>query len=113
MDNHKYTILIFLIIFLTIQWHKNRKNNEDNADSGKYSDNNMYQNISPMKHDIFKQVTVDLGAVIILGLASSLEIWNPDKPVDSIIGRSIISILGYVVYYQFIQPYLVNSLPNF
>jgi hypothetical protein len=66
-----------------------------------------------MKHDIFKQVTVDIAFIFIIGLASPMEIWNPEKPTDSIVGRSIMSIFGYIVYYQFIQPYLVNYLPNF
>jgi len=66
-----------------------------------------------MKHDIFKQLTVDLSAVVLLGLVSGNEIFNLEKPFETVLGKSLLSGFGFFMFYQFIQPYVVNYMPLF
>ena len=78
-----------------------------------YSNENTYENITPMKHDIFKQLTVDIFGVVLLGLVTQKELINLDDLPNSIVGKSLLTCFGFAVYYQIIQPYLINKLPNF
>ena len=114
MNNQTKTYrLMGVIVILAILWYKNRHRSVNTAYSGQYSNSNVYHNVSPMKHDMFKQVTIDISALLILGLISPLELWNNEDPYNSILGKSFMTILGYAVFYQLVQPYFVNYLPNF
>ncbi len=112
--NNKYTVLALTIMILIVIYIYNKKNTTtDPVPPGKYSEQNLYTKITPMKHDIFKQLTVDLSATIILGLVSQKEIFNFDDPFNTLLGKSLLSGFGFLMFYQFIQPYVVNSIPMF
>lgn len=115
MDLKQWIMLAISIIVLIIVWNKNRPNNveEDEADIYKYSDANTYKYITPMKHDIFKQMTIDLTPYLMLGLISGDELFSLNKFEQSAVGRTLLAGFGYVIFYQFVQPYIVNRLPNF
>ena len=92
-----------------------------------YSDSDNYLNLTPMKHDIFKQLTIDIVVIFIvfftveaLGGVESFFDWsdflsfqNFRKFRLSIIGDSLLTVLGYGIYFQIIQPYFVNVVPKF
>jgi hypothetical protein len=110
----KYTILAIATLVLINIYIYNKKNTTiDPVESGKYSEQNLYKQISPMKHDIFKQITVDLSAVILLGLATQKEIFNFNDPLNTLLGKSVLSGFGFLMFYQFIQPYIINNIPMF
>lgn len=90
---------------------KNKSNNATNSASiGKYSEQNIYSNISPMKHDIFKQIVIDISVSVVSGLI----ITYTDKDVfGTLFDKSLLSGIGYLIYYQIVQPYLVNYMPYF
>ncbi len=112
--NNKYTILTIATLALINIYLYNKKNTaNDPVPPGKYSEQNLYTKITPMKHDIFKQLTVDLSAVIILGLVTQKEIFNFNDPLNTILGKSLLSGFGFLLFYQFIQPYIVNNIPIF
>jgi hypothetical protein len=114
MSNNKYVILAIAVTLLIYIYMYNKNNTEtDPVKPGKYSEQNLYSQITPMKHDIFKQLTVDLSAVIILGLVTQKEIFNLDNPFETLLGKSLLSGFGFLAYYQFIQPYVINSIPMF
>ena len=106
-------LIYILIIFSILVIYKYNINSTVNSDTkakiNQYSDNNNYKYITPLKHDIFKQWTVDLMPFIIAALIP----LNHKNFFESIIGRFILSGFGYVVYYQISQPYIVNRLPSF
>lgn len=108
MNNQKMRILGVLCIVLFFIYMKNNGPNNNT-----YSADGDYNTIGPMKHDIFKQLTVDLLPVIILSLATRDEIWNWDKPLQTVLGQSLLAGLGYVIFYQVIEPYLVTKVPKF
>lgn len=88
-----------------------------------------------MKHDMFKQMTIDLlPALVFFGLPSLVYYFmfrsrstfvpimslsefisfNSYKDLyNSVIGRSLTTVLGYFMFYQVLQPFLVNYLPYF
>ena len=112
--NNKYIILTSITLVLISVYIYNKKNTTtDPVPPGKYSEQNLYTQITPMKHDIFKQLTVDLSAVILLGLVTQKEIFNLDDPLNTLLGKSLLSGFGFLMFYQFIQPYVINSIPMF
>ena len=115
MDTKQWIMLAVSIIVLIIVWNKNKPNNveEGEAEGGKYSDANAYVNITPMKHDIFKQMTIDLTPYLMLGLISGNDLFSIDKFEQSAVGKTLLAGFGYAIFYQFIQPYVVNRIPNF
>lgn len=102
---------------------------------GEYSHASNYTNISAMKHDMFKQMTIDLlPTLIIFGLPSLLywlsagtkasfvpiiklsEVFSLDSYqalMQSMLGRTMLTVLGYFIYYQVVQPSVVNSMAFF
>jgi hypothetical protein len=114
MKTNQWIILIVAIIIMYNIWTNNKKNDTVNvATIGKYSEANNYKNITPMKHDIYKQLTIDLTPLLLLNLVSSDEFFSINNFEQSAVGKSLLSGLSYVVFYQLIQPYIVNRLPNF
>jgi hypothetical protein len=59
---------------------------------GKYSDANNYKNITPMKHDIYKQLTIDLTPLLLLSLVSFLIANSDPKPSRNALKCEIIII---------------------
>jgi uncharacterized membrane protein len=127
----QYTVyvvgLILAISYVFYNYNQKNKVPDDvAAKEGEYSDSTNYQNITPMKHDIFKQLTIDIVIVFtiyfvveVLGRRATYFEWddflsfkNFRKFRLSILGQSLMSVAGYGVFYQIIQPYFVNRLPK-
>ena len=113
MQRFQWLILLFVIIFLVNMWKENQKNSVAEAKDGEYSDNNVYKNISPMKHDIFKQISIDILPMLIFGLITKDNFFSSDNFEDSVVGKCVMSFVGFGMYYQFIQPTIINKIPNF
>ena len=110
------TIGLIAVLFSIILWVYHKTPGYDGA----YEESNVYENISALKHDLFKQFTVDLIPILLLGAVSGdafikYKLENGKEAFDwaksRIIGM-IASLLGYVVFYEFVQP-MVNYLPYF
>jgi hypothetical protein len=114
MNCRQWIILAVILFVLNIIWYKNKKNNvENDAPVTKYSNTNTYKHITPMKHDIFKQLTIDIVPLLLLGIISYKELINLEKFEESPLGKSLLTGVGYAIFYQYVQPYIVNRLPNF
>ncbi len=100
-------VLILIIIYMLYNY--NIKNNVINKSAiiGEFSNDNNYSNITPLKHDIFKQWTIDS-----IPIVASLLLSN-NKYLDTSYGKYALSAVGYIIYYHIAQPYVVNRLPNF
>ena len=101
----------FLIAFMVLMFIRsyNMKRNKKTARTMEYSDSNDYAHISPMKHDIFKTITVDIVPLFIFSMATSKTFFSVEEFQSSVIGKSLITVTGLMVYYQVVQPYFVNS----
>lgn len=73
-----------------------------NVNRSLYNKQGDYINISPMKHDIFKQLILELVSIIPL-----FNIYDNNLLSNKIITFSI----GFFVYYQIVEPYIVNKIP--
>lgn len=98
-------------------WNKSRDTKSIVARPGEYSDTNAYENVSPLKHDLFKQTTVNLVPVLlltlILGISSPTPIFSTEDFFGSVVGQTALQLLGYVLFYNFVQPYMANMIPHF
>lgn len=106
--NNKWLIYILILVILIIAYKLNLKNNKKKAKKGEYSSENQYNNISAMKHDIFKQITTDFVPIMILNLSLSY-----DNDIEMLTEKIILSFIGFLIYYQLIQPYIINEIPLF
>jgi len=96
MKTNQWIMLIVAIVIMYIIWTNNKKNDTtDAAIIGKYSKANNYKNITSMKHDIFKQLTIDLTPLLLLNLASSDELFSISNFEQSAVGKSLLSGLSY------------------
>ena len=113
--NQTQWIILAIVIYVLVQvWKQNKKNNvEGEAPKSKYSNANSYKHITAMKHDIFKQLTIDIVPLLLLGIISIRDVISINKFEESPLGKSLLTGIGYTIFYQYVQPYIVNSLPNF
>ena len=113
MDNFKLKWFFYFLnlIILYFIYKKNLDNNNTikEASVDEYSSNNLYKNITPMNHDIFKQMTLDYIPLIILNIALSKNKFNLEENMEHIAKL----LIGFISYYQLIQPYVVNKLLSF
>jgi hypothetical protein len=116
----KYIFIALVIKIIFDIYNNNIKLSKNDADIGEYSDNNNYKFISPLKHDVFKQITIDIFPIIFTNILFNsnkkikfLEYNNIDDFSDSIIGKVFLSSSSFIIYYHIIQPYIVNKFRNF
>lgn len=82
------------------------------SNPGLFNNEGAYDNVSPLKHDLIKQVTLDLVPLLIYGLASTGPLWNSNDPLNSKVGSIAVGLVAYVVYYHLVEPYVANRTPN-
>ena len=112
MKKSEWIVLFITCGILYSMWIRNLANNTpEDAKFGLYSEKNKYQNISPMKQAICTRLTVDLLPVILFSLPSS-SFFSIEEFDKSVVGKSLFCIIGYVAYFQIIQPYVVNYTSN-
>ncbi len=113
----KYVGIALTIKFLYDLYINNLNRSVKEAKENEYSNDNIYYNISPLKHDIFKQITLDITPIIITNLLFNsnkqikfIEYDNIDNFTDSIVGKVVFSSLCFILYYHLIQPYIINKI---
>lgn len=72
-----------------------------------YSRASNYVNVSPMKHDLFKQATVELMRMMLIIFFISRKNHMGEYLVKMMYG-----IIGFIIYYQVIEP-LINYIRDF
>jgi len=117
MDSTTTSLAIVVATMIGVMvWNKS-KSSSSIAMPGEYSDDNVYSNISPLKHDLFKHTTVNIFPVVlltlILGIASPTPLFSTEDFFGSLVGQTAVQLLGYVLFYNVVQPYMANMLPNF
>lgn len=113
--NQTQWILLFLLIFIINKvWKDNlKKKSKEEAPVGGYSDASSYVNITAMKHDIFKQFTLDIMPFLLINSFNSEEFFSIDKFENTVVGKTLLSAVAFGLYYQIIQPHLINKIPYF
>lgn len=72
-----------------------------------------YENIGPMKHDLFKQATLDLFPLIVFGLASGEKLYDQENLLNSFVGKMLVGLTSYFVYYHLVEPYVNSKVARF
>ena len=102
----KIIAVIMIIIAVKLFLDHRRKGYE-----GKYKPFGNYENITVVKHDLFKVFTAELLPLLVFGLASGEKFYNSSDPLNSWVGKTMVILSGYFVYHELVQPYLVSRLP--
>jgi hypothetical protein len=127
--SEKYTLafMIGLVVLVTMFFFYNKTNTAvDTAQPGQYSNSGSYLNLTPMKHDMLKQLTLDF--IVFFALFLFIQVGGFENFFElkdflsldsfrefrlSILGQSLIAGLGYGIYYQIVEPYVANRIPKF
>jgi hypothetical protein len=73
-----------------------------------YSHLSSYEHVAPMKHDLFKQATVEIiRNVLIVLLLGKASHW-PDALLKITFG-----LVGFFAFYHVVEPYIANTILNF
>lgn len=109
MSNQLLAICIVIVTAKLYMDH--RKKNYD----GPYNDSGIYKNISPMKHDLFKQLILKLFPLLVFGVGKSKKLYDPENALnsDSFVGKLFIGLISFFIYYQLVEPYINEKIPRF
>ena len=77
---------------------------------GAYKESNVYDNVSAMKHDLYKAFFTGVFPLLIFGLNSSGPFFDPKNIMGSQLTNQLVIVMSYFIFYQFIQPYVVNRV---
>ena len=117
MNNLQWIILFALLFIIFNVWNSNKRiDTTEAAPVGKFSSSSNYKNITAMKHDIFKQLTLDIFPFILVNNITSIgsaEFFSISDFENSIFGKSLLSGVAYALFYQIIQPSIINRTPIF
>ena len=110
MLSHKNMQIIGLIVFaVAIKLYIDHRKT---GYAGVYQANGAYDNITAVKHDMTKSFWTELFPLLIFGLAAGQKLYDPNDMLNSWVGKAAVVVASYFTYYEFVQPYVVNSLPN-
>jgi len=84
---------------------------------GEYDPNSNYNNITPLKHDVFEVLTVLFSLFAVygasLGLGYPVLFFNSNNVLESWIGRAFVLVGSLLIFYEILQPYVLNKLKVF
>lgn len=116
MDKILILLLISVVAIYAIHSYNAKRSVDDRpAAPFEYSESGNYAQVTPMKHDVFKQFTIDITTALIITYIAGRgdEIFSLSNFHESVAGRSAIAAAGYFLYYQIIEPALTNVTPRF
>lgn len=112
----EYNLLVRLITLLLIIMVINRYNQYNDtknisAKKGKYSSSRSYSNSSLIKSIILSNIFFSLMPVILFN--KKKLIFSVNEFEKSLVGDITIYIVSILIYYEILQPYIINIMPNF
>lgn len=112
----KYNLLIrltsLLLLLLVINKYNKNKNVSDRpAKPGEYSSNRIYSNISVIKSSIISNIFFSLIPIILFNKKRTIFSFNNFE--NTVVCDMIVYFITMMIFYEIIQPYITNILPNF
>lgn len=119
--NDSYEFVALTLVWITFFWvysrnHRNYVATGKPSKPGEYSYENSYTNVSPFKHDIFKSLSLTVTPYIF----AAVVFGQPVPPFisaksfeNTLVGKIVINMSAYFIFYHLLQPYVANLLPNF
>jgi len=102
-------ILAFVILIIAINMYITHRKKDY---KGTYRPFMIYNNVSFLKHDLSKMVFVTLFFLLVYGAEEGKKFIDFDNILNSTIGELFVLIMGYFVFHELIQPYIINKIPN-
>lgn len=108
--NQKYSqIVAIILLIVSIKMYIDHRKLKY---QGPYNPAGNYNNISAVKHDMSKAFTVELFVLLVLGLATGEKLYDSNNMLGSWLGKTMVIVTAYFVFHEFVQPYIINVLPN-
>lgn len=101
--NQRNMAVVGLVAVSLMLYSYNRKPN-----GGPFRENNVYENISPLKHDMVKGIIVDIFVTLLTDPSSLTKIDSIFSPG---LGRILASGMSYMLFYEVVQPHVLNKMP--
>jgi hypothetical protein len=108
MNNQQTQLLSFFVLVVSIALFIRHRQQEYEGD---YNISGSYDNVSAVKHDVTKVFWTEMFPILVYGLSGNDKFYNPNNFLDSKLGEIIVLFTGYFIYYELIQPYMVNRTP--
>ena len=106
-DNMKVLALILSVISVKLYMDQLR-----DGYTGPYKSDGSY-GYTPLKHDVMKHITLDMFPLLIYGAASGEQFYDPNNFLGSIVGKTVVVSLAYVVFYLLVEPHVMSKMPAF
>lgn len=101
-------IAIVMVIITLYFYNMHYKSDYD----GPHRKDSVYDNITPMKHDVFKTLFVEVFIILVHGLARDERFVFSKDFFRSEAGRILAAMAAYFVFYELFQPYVLPKLPS-
>lgn len=105
-----FNIIAIIIVMLSIKLYIDHRKDDY---KGPYRPYGMYKNITNVKHDVTKIFFTSIFPILIYGVASNqsfIDFKSFNSFIHSSIGKAIVYSMGFFVFNEFIQPYIINRL---
>lgn len=79
---------------------------------GNYNPDIKYVKTSAVKHDMCKIFTVHMLTLLVFGL-NGTKLFDIQSPLNSWFGKTLVTVTGYFVAHELMQPYIVSNIPYF
>ena len=109
LDNKSMQILAVIVLAVTIKVFMDHRRKEY---KGTYNPDGSYNNITAVKHDMTKAFWVELFVILVMGIATGEKLYDPSNILGSWVGKTMVIVAAYFTFHEFIQPYVIDKLPN-
>ena len=104
-DNQIYGVALIALGIYLYNYYRTTTNTQ-------YKDDGSYDNMTPLKHDLFKTAITELFPLLFFPLAAG-QFYNQDDLLNSFVGRLVVSLFSFFVYYVVFEPNVFNKLRKF
>jgi len=109
LNNRNIQILAVLVLAVSVKLYIDHRRR---GYTGAYKPDGKYDNTTAVKQDMTKHLWVELFVLMVVGLSSGESFYDSENIFGSWIGKAMAMVAGYFTYYEFVQPYVVNKMPN-
>lgn len=82
------------------------------GDKSEYDDSGSYPNMTPLKHDLIKTAITELFPLLFYPILAK-EFFNQDDFLNSFVGKLVISLFSFFIYYIVVEPNMANRVRKF
>ena len=107
INNNNIRLLAIVVFAVSIKLFLDHRRKDYD---GVYSQSGV-NDLSEVKHDMTKAIWIELFILMTMGLSNE-KFYDTDDFIGSWVGKTMAILVGYFTYYELIQPYVINRLPQ-